>query len=172
NTDIIHLQVFGFHLLICNSQGVADDLLDKWLSIYSNRPCLPMMVELMGFSWSLSFMPYNEWWKNSCRLFHKCFQPSAVPQFCPKKIRAAHRHLQKLLDTQSTSVSTCNCTMASSTILNIAYRLDIHTLDNPYLKWAEECLKIIEQAGNPGLSLLISFPHILKYVPEWMPGVV
>ena len=52
----------------------------------------------MGFGWSLGFTPYNEWWKNSRRLFHKHFQPAAVPQFRPKKLKAAHGFLQKLLD--------------------------------------------------------------------------
>ena len=36
-SDIIHLQVFGFHLIVCNTKGVADDLLDKRSSIYSDR---------------------------------------------------------------------------------------------------------------------------------------
>ena len=36
-SDLIHLQVFGFHLIVCNSKGVADDLLDKRSSIYSDR---------------------------------------------------------------------------------------------------------------------------------------
>jgi hypothetical protein len=37
DSDIIHLQVFGFHLIVCNSKDVADDLLDKRSSIYSDR---------------------------------------------------------------------------------------------------------------------------------------
>jgi hypothetical protein len=52
----------------------------------------------MGFGWSLGFAPYNEWWKNSRRLFHKHFQPSTLPQFRPKQTKAAHGFLQKLLD--------------------------------------------------------------------------
>ncbi|KAI9453322.1 CyP450 monooxygenase [Lactarius psammicola] len=157
NSDIIHLQVFGFHLISCNSKGVADDLLDKRSSIYSDRPRLPMIVELMGFGWSLGFTPYNEWWKHSRRLFHKHFQPSAVPQFRPKKLKAAHGFLQKLLE------------VAGSTILDIAYGLDIRTSDDPYLKRAEECLAILDKAGNPG-SFLVDIIPALKYVPEWMPG--
>ena len=44
--------------------------------------------------------------------------------------------------------------MASSMILDITYGLDIHTLDDPYLKCAEECLQIIDKAGNPGSFLM------------------
>jgi len=40
--------------------------------------------------------------------------------------------------------------MAGSTILDIAYGLDIRTSDDPYLKRAEECLQILDKAGNPG----------------------
>jgi cytochrome P450 len=52
----------------------------------------------MGFGWSLGFTPYNEWWKHSRKVFHKHFQPSAVPQFRPMKIKAAHNFLRRLLD--------------------------------------------------------------------------
>ena len=37
DSDIIHLQVFSFHLIVCNTRVVADDLLDKRSSIYSDR---------------------------------------------------------------------------------------------------------------------------------------
>jgi len=40
--------------------------------------------------------------------------------------------------------------MAGSTILDISYGLDIGTSDDPYIKRAEECLQIIDKAGNPG----------------------
>ena len=77
--------------------------------------------------------------------------------------------------------------MAGSTILDIAYGLDIRTWDDPYLMRAEECLHLIAKAGNPGAflvdilpactpphSILSGFPELflalVKYVPEWMPG--
>jgi hypothetical protein len=48
--------------------------------------------------------------------------------------------------------------MAGSTILDIAYGLDIRTSDDPYLKRAEECLQIIDKAGNPGSFLVDIIP--------------
>jgi hypothetical protein len=48
--------------------------------------------------------------------------------------------------------------MAGSTILDIAYGLDIRTSDDPYLKRAEECLGIIDKAGNPGSFLVDIVP--------------
>jgi len=122
----------------------------------------------MGFGWSLGFTPYNEWWKHSRKLFHRHFQPSAVPQFRPKKIKAAHGFLRKLIDSPERFHEHMQL-MAGSTILDIAYGLDIRTSDDPYLKRAEECLGIIDKAGNPG-SFLVDIVPPLKYVPEWMPG--
>ena len=55
-------------------------------------------VARMGFGWSLGFTPYNEWWKHSRALFHKHFKPTAVAQFRPKKLKAAHEFLRRLLD--------------------------------------------------------------------------
>jgi hypothetical protein len=53
--------------------------------------------------------------------------------------------------------------MAGSTILDIAYGLDIRTADDAYLKRAEECLKIIDQAGNPGAFLVDIIPACAYY---------
>jgi hypothetical protein len=51
--------------------------------------------------------------------------------------------------------------------LDIAYGLDIRTADDPYLKRAEECLQIIDKAGNPGSFLVDIIPacmhlHVLS----------
>jgi hypothetical protein len=40
--------------------------------------------------------------------------------------------------------------MVGSAILDIAYGLDIRTSDDPHLRHTEECLHIIDKAGNPG----------------------
>jgi hypothetical protein len=40
--DITSVNVFGQCIVVLNSCRVASDLLDKWSSIYSNRPVLTM----------------------------------------------------------------------------------------------------------------------------------
>ena len=44
--DIIHVKVFGQHILLLNSLEICIDLLEKRSAIYSDRPRLPMMNEL------------------------------------------------------------------------------------------------------------------------------
>ena len=53
--------------------------------------------------------------------------------------------------------------MAGSTIIDIAYGLDIRYSD---LKRAEECLQIIVQAGNPGAYLVDILPHVRLTIPS------
>lgn len=44
--DVVHVQAFGNHFVILNSAEAVDDLLEKKSAIYSDRPRLPMLVEL------------------------------------------------------------------------------------------------------------------------------
>jgi hypothetical protein len=62
--------------------------------------------------------------------------------------------------------------MAGSTILDIAYGLDIRTADDPYLKRAEECLKIIDKAGNPGAFLVDILPACTHCLFSLSPSCV
>lgn len=167
-SDIVHIQVLGTHIVVLNTKEAADDLLDRRSSIYSDRPRMPMMNELMGFYWSLGFTPYNDWWKNSRKLFHKHFNPSAVVQFQPKKLKAAHDFLRRLVDAPNDFRDHVKL-MAGGVILDIAYGLDIQSPHDPYLERAEEALAIIDKAGNPG-SFYVDIIPALKHVPEWMPG--
>ncbi|THH13120.1 hypothetical protein EW146_g7061 [Bondarzewia mesenterica] len=172
-SDIVHVQAFGTHIIVLNTKQAADDLLDRRSSIYSDRPRMPMLNELMGFYWSLGFTPYNDWWKHSRKLFHKYFQPSAVVQFRPKKLKATHDFLRHLLDTPKNFRDHVKL-MAGSVIMDVAYGLTIETADDPYLQRADEALAIIDKAGNPGSFYVDIIPILglfkVKYVPEWIPG--
>ena len=44
--SIMHLQVFGNHMIVLNSAQATTDLMDKRAAIYSNRPRMPMFCEL------------------------------------------------------------------------------------------------------------------------------
>ncbi|KAH9041580.1 hypothetical protein EDB85DRAFT_1363590 [Lactarius pseudohatsudake] len=45
-SDIVHLELLGTHLVVLNSEKVANDLLEKRSSIYSDRPQLKALTEL------------------------------------------------------------------------------------------------------------------------------
>ena len=41
--DIVHVKIFGKHVIMLNSARAVNDLLDKRSSIYSDRPHLPLI---------------------------------------------------------------------------------------------------------------------------------
>jgi hypothetical protein len=56
---IMHVNVFGRHLIIINSLKIANDLLEKRSNIYSNRPIFRMAGDLYYvFSYILE-LPLN-----------------------------------------------------------------------------------------------------------------
>ena len=86
---MIYFNVLGHHFLILGSFERTIDLFDKRSSNYSDRPRLPMMVELyvsdslhpkpsekkacfrMGWDFNLGLLPYGELWRRHRRVVAK-----------------------------------------------------------------------------------------------------
>ena len=114
---MIYFNVLGHHFLILGSFERTTDLFDKRSSNYSDRPRLPMMVELyvsdslhpkpsekkacfrMGWDFNLGLLPYGELWRRHRRLFHHFFNVNAVSKYQPIQRREVHAFLRRLLDT-------------------------------------------------------------------------
>ena len=43
--DVVHVNALGQHIIILNSLQAAKELLERRSSIYSSRPCVPMLHE-------------------------------------------------------------------------------------------------------------------------------
>ncbi|KAI6141145.1 hypothetical protein EDD17DRAFT_1666648 [Pisolithus thermaeus] len=52
--SIMHLEIFGKHMIVLNSAQAARGLMDKRAAIYSHRPRMPMLIDLIGNSWVVS----------------------------------------------------------------------------------------------------------------------
>ena len=50
---------------------------------------------------NLSIMPYTQKWRQHRRAFWQYFYPSTLPTYLPLQRKAAHRFLNKLLETPS-----------------------------------------------------------------------
>ncbi|KAI6103420.1 hypothetical protein F5141DRAFT_1293335 [Pisolithus sp. B1] len=60
--SIMHLEVFGKHMIVLNSAQAARDLMDKRAAIYSHRPRMPMLIDLVGNSWVRYFLgQFKDW---------------------------------------------------------------------------------------------------------------
>ncbi|KAF5338850.1 hypothetical protein D9758_015574 [Tetrapyrgos nigripes] len=167
-TDILHLNVAGTSIVVMNSAEAVEDLLDKHSVIHSNRPRLVMVNELMGWNYSFALIDYGDEWRAQRKLFQQEFTPVASERYQPVQTQVSHQFLKKLLDDPENFVLHIRH-LAASTILGIAYGLDVQPVNDPYVEAAENALESLGLGIAPGAFLVETIPA-LKYVPEWVPG--
>ncbi|KAG7085605.1 hypothetical protein E1B28_003156 [Marasmius oreades] len=167
-SDMIHLEVAGTSIVVMNSVEAAEDLLDKRSAVHSNRPRLVMVNELMGWNYSFALMEYGDEWRAQRRLFQQEFHPTAAERFQPLELQVAHNLVRRLLDDPE-NFPTHIRHLAASTILGIAYGIEVLPENDPHVAAAERALESLGQGIAPGAFLVESIPA-LKYVPEWFPG--
>ncbi|KAJ7719640.1 cytochrome P450 [Mycena metata] len=168
DSDIIHLNLAGTSVVVLSSLEATEMLLDKRSSIYSDRPSLPMVGDLMGWNFALVFMKYGEEWRTHRRLFNQEFNMGAVPKFHHAERVAAHALLRRLLSNPDGFLTHLR-QMVGEVIVSVAYGIDVLPVNDPYVALAEEAAESVASAAVPGRFLVDSIP-ILKYVPEWFPG--
>ncbi|KAF7371341.1 Cytochrome P450 [Mycena sanguinolenta] len=98
--EILSLTVLGQTMIIVNSLGIAEDLLETHGANFSDRPVMPMAGELMGFNNVLPLVQYGDRVKQERKLFHQLFGNSAsiISQFGPLLTSEVHKFLQNVLD--------------------------------------------------------------------------
>ncbi|KAG5649112.1 hypothetical protein H0H81_006181 [Sphagnurus paluster] len=177
DSDIIHLDVLGRSIIVLDSEEATTELLEKRSSLYSGRPRMPMINELMGRSFDFGFMTYGKmlvfleilgliiFTRRS--MMHQQFHPNAATRFQPYELKACHGLLRRLLDDPTNLLEKLRH-MAGETIMEIAYGLQIQEKDDPYIVAAERAGESISIAAVQGAFLVDVLP-ILKYVPDWMP---
>jgi len=167
NSDLIHLKLPLSNLIVINTLKAASDLLDKRSAIYSDRPRLPMMNELMGWDGFL-VLSYGPLWRASRRMFHQYFRENTRESYRPHESKAAHEMLYRLAHNPEDYADHVRL-MSGALILNITYGLDIQSAGDPYIRMAEESALALATAGRPSTFLVNTLPF-LKHVPDWFPG--
>ncbi|KAH8799191.1 cytochrome P450 [Flagelloscypha sp. PMI_526] len=156
------LNVLGQKMCILNSAKVADDLLKKRQEIYSDRPAMTMIKDLMGWNFNMGFQSYDAEYKKSRKLFEQGFSARASDSY--KRIQLVSG---KLLQTPKDFERHLRET-TGAIIMKIAIGYD--TVENDeFVRIAEEAQLAMVSAAQPGAYLVDVIP-ILKYVPEWFPG--
>ncbi|KAJ7106515.1 cytochrome P450 [Mycena epipterygia] len=168
NSDIIHLNVAGTSMIVISSAEVADALLEKRSSTYSDRPKFTMIMELMGWDFNLGFMRYGAHWRAHRRLFHQELNVHAGERYRPKQLIATHALLRHLLHTPESFLAHFR-QFAGEIIMHVAYGIQVLPSNDPYVTLAEQAIHTLSIATIPGRFLVDSLP-VLKYVPTWFPG--
>ncbi|TFK66639.1 cytochrome P450 [Pluteus cervinus] len=166
--DIVSIEVLGQPIVLLGSLKRTSDLFDKRSSIYSDRVRMPMINELMGWDFSLAFMPYGHQWRRHRRMFNSHFNITASARYKPIHLQETQFLLGRLLESPDDFLHHVRHTF-SATIMNSVYGIVIQESNDPYISTAEECLQGLAEAGVAG-SFLVDLLPVLKYVPSWVPG--
>lgn len=168
NTDVLHMDMMGSHLVILSDDDVAKDLLERRSLVYIDRPRFPMVNELMGCSWSFALMPYGDTWRIHRRLFHRFFNISVADRFDESICKAVNTFLHRLFESPERFLKHVHF-LTGSLALSITYGVNIVSESDRFYAASEEAMHAADAALLPGAFLVDAFPS-LKYVPEWFPG--
>ncbi|KAJ4485412.1 cytochrome P450 [Lentinula aciculospora] len=168
DSDILHLSVAGRDYIILNSLEAVIDLLDKRSGIYSSRPHLTMLQDLIGWDNDLLFMSYGKTFSAHRKLFHQEFHPSNSSIHRSHEKKAVRIFLNSIIDAPDKWLENIKH-MIGAIIIGVAYGVPVQPKDDPNIIAASKMYSVLNAAILPGAFLVDVFP-ILKYVPSWFPG--
>ncbi|KAJ3747106.1 cytochrome P450 [Lentinula detonsa] len=169
DSDIVHVNIAGHSFIILNTLEAATELLDRRSGIYSSRPRLRMLNDLIGWKWSFASMPYGAEWKAQRKLFINMFNPNNPDQHEPRELKATRLFLLKLYEAPE-DLSYLLQNLAGSTILSVVYGFDVGAMqDSVHTDNARRGAEGFIRACVPG-TFFVDYLPWLRYVPSCFPG--
>ncbi|KAE9394946.1 cytochrome P450 [Gymnopus androsaceus JB14] len=165
--DIVYLRVLGTKMLLLGSYRVANELLVKRGTIYSDRPITPPMLEMGGFGTSLTVMGNNADYRLRRRLFEQHLRYSVVDRHQPIQIRETQKLLRKYLEAPDNWFDDTKYTVGAI-ILDIVYGYRVTSERDPWVEVGEQSGRYFQICAKPGAWAVDVLPF-LRYVPTWLP---
>ncbi|KAL4069081.1 cytochrome P450 [Scleroderma citrinum] len=160
--DIVHIHVFGQHIILINSAKTAVEMLDKKSVKYSDRPVLPLAGDLLGCKRSLPLLSYGDTFRETRKRFHRTIGTrAAVEEYSDIETIEIHRFLKRVLAKPEQLVAHIRLTIGA-VVLRIAYGYQVKEGSDHLVNLAEEAVGIFLKATAPGAFLVDSIP-ICKY---------
>ncbi|TFK48003.1 cytochrome P450 [Heliocybe sulcata] len=167
--DIVYLNLAGQSVVVLGSPEAASAFFDKKSAVYSDRPRMVMLNELVGWGeFNIASFRYGNAWRELRRVFHQQYHSGVIPQYYPIFLRHTYRLLRNLL-TEPNELDQHLLHTASAIILDTMYGIDVVDRDDPYVTIADKAMEAVVESATPGSFLVDSFPA-LKHVPSWLPG--
>ncbi|KAJ7146683.1 cytochrome P450 [Mycena epipterygia] len=163
DSDIIHVDAAGTSIVVLSSMEAIRELFERRSSLYSDRPRMLMLNELIGLDFGI-----GGYWRSLRKMFHEAFNVTAAKQFHPQERAAANQLLRRIL-LDPHNVMDHFRHMAAGLIMNVTYGITIQPSNDPYVDLVKEAMHVISVGSVPGQFLVDSIPA-LQYVPSWFPG--
>ncbi|KAJ6464016.1 cytochrome P450 [Mycena sanguinolenta] len=164
---LLMIEIMGQKICIIDSYEVANDLLNDRSLIYSDRPAMPMVNDLMDWKFNMGLQPYGPMYKKHRRAFQHGFNRRQSNCYQHVQTRENTLLLEKLLtDPNKYDHHLRITTGAIIMMIGLGYQI---TENDEFVRIAEAAQLAMVSAARPGAYLVDLLP-ILKYVPEWFPG--
>ncbi|KAJ7512616.1 cytochrome P450 [Mycena galericulata] len=168
-SDIIHMNVLGTDILVVNSAQAASALFGQKSAIYSDRPRMPMLGELVGLGWHFAFMPHGDDWRTHRKIFTQESSTSAVQRYQEQELKWTKILLKNFVQDPTNFMEHVQH-MASGIVLETTFGLQVQPSGqpDPFISAAKQAVEAITETGLFG-SYLVDFLPVLKCVPSWLP---
>ncbi|KAF9645975.1 cytochrome P450 [Thelephora ganbajun] len=172
--DVNYVTVVGQPIIVLNSYQAARDLLEKRSGIYSSRPRMVMLSELMGWGDVLSHQRVGPRFRKHRGIIQEQFSAKQISQYMHIQRKEAYATLADLGNTPDDLMKHLKRVLhngaltAAGTILNVTYGYTVKDCNDPLVTLADECTSATIAGGGPG-SLLCDLVPALKYWPTWAP---
>ncbi|KAG6909266.1 hypothetical protein DXG01_001328 [Tephrocybe rancida] len=157
--DVVHLDVLGRSMIVLNSTEAAEDLMETRSANYSDRPFFRVLQQfVVVLHLSGTFL---------LRL-QQHFNKTTAAGYRPFQIAEA-RILAQTLSEDPEDKEGVLTRFSTAVIMQIAYGHRVTSIEDRYVKLAEEVGAAVALTGSAGGTLVDFFP-ILQYLPSWFPG--
>ncbi|KAF1831793.1 cytochrome P450 [Decorospora gaudefroyi] len=160
--NLVSVNFGGTTIIIIGDYDTAKDLLDKRANIYSGRPRMVMLQELVCKNNHIAFKPFDEEYLQHQRLEASVLSPRASACYTPIQDLESKQLLKDMLDSS-------NCfhnieRYAASLAYSMSYGMRILTGDEWQIRKSQACIANFEIAGQVGVWIVDALPW-LNYLP-------
>ncbi|KAG6817817.1 hypothetical protein H0H87_003225 [Tephrocybe sp. NHM501043] len=164
--DLIYINVLGVHLVIINSEEIADELVEKRSANYNDRPNIEVM-NMNGWEVNMGLKHYGNEWRRDRRVLHQRFRREAAYQLHPLELAKSRQLLQNVLRDPKDFEGHFKL-YPSAIIFYLLYGHEVQSMEDPLVNLTFETIYLFSGSVFPGTNVINVFPA-LRHLPKWTP---
>ncbi|KAI0267098.1 cytochrome P450 [Gloeopeniophorella convolvens] len=168
-SEIVYVESAGQPIVIVNDVTLANEMLDKRGSLYSDRPSSPMATELAGFGDTLVLRPCDRECTQMRKHIHKTIGTRNELEKYAQLFEAHVRNFIKTLSRRPEDPDAAIRHLIVAVIILITYGYEVLESGDPFIRLVDIPMRNFSEIVRPGAFLVDAIP-ILKYIPAWFPG--
>ncbi|KAF9232093.1 cytochrome P450, partial [Melanogaster broomeanus] len=166
--DLACGSVFGYHAICIGSAKIAEDLLEKRSTNYSDRPRSVMCGELSGWGKIMLLANYNDWFRAHRKWFAQEIGSYATVTklHCMIELET-RRYLRSILEDPARAQAHVRKNL-TSIILRLSHGYVTQEGNDPLVELAHTANSQLSIATLPG-AYYVDLVPLMKYIPSWLP---